>query len=52
MPGWHARSALRAIFNVAEIGRFNVGEIGNVGIVRPKANMGDVIDIDNGDVRP
>ena len=40
---------LRAIFNVAEMGRFNVEEIGTGTNIRPKANMGDAIDNDKGD---
>ena len=40
---------LRAIFNVAEIGRFNVEEIGTGRNIRPKTNMGDAIDNDKGD---
>ena len=35
---------LRAIFNVAEMGRFNVGEIGTGRNIHPKANMGHAID--------
>ena len=40
---------LRAIFNVAEMGRFNVEEIGTGRNIHPKANMGDAIDNDKGD---
>ena len=40
---------LRAIFNVAEMGRFNVGEIGTGRNIHPKVNMSDVIDNDKGD---
>ena len=40
---------LRAIFNVAEIGRFNVEEIGTGRNIRPKANMGDAVDNDKRD---
>ena len=37
---------LRAIFNVAEMGRFNVGEIGTGGNIHPTANMDNAIDSD------
>ena len=40
---------LRAIFNVVEMGRFNVEEIGTGRNIHPKANMGDAIDNDKGD---
>ena len=40
---------LRAIFNVAEMGRFNVEEIGTGRNIHPKANMSDAIDNDKGD---
>ena len=37
---------LRAIFNVVEMGGFNVGEIGTGRNIHPKANMEDAIDSD------
>ena len=41
---------LRAIFNVAEMGRFNVGEIGTARIIHSKSNVEDVVDVANDDL--